>query len=181
MSVVTPVRCHSLAYTNTVSIPVSKNAHQTQLPEMPRTRMISVNRFAELVDVVVAMGVASLINMAMLIMAATTFFKHGLTGVGSLETAHRTLEPLLGKGASWIFAVSLLASGLSSSAVGTMAGQVMMQGFLKRRIPVLIRRVVTIVPSLVVIAVGVTLHSPAASVAHVPLESVALAPLPGAA
>ena len=108
----------------------------------------------ELVDVAVAMGLASLINMAMLIMAATTFFKHGLTEVGSLETAHRTLEPLLGKGSSWIFAVSLLASGLSSAAVGTMAGQVMMQGFLKRRIPVWIRRMVTIVPSLVVISIG---------------------------
>ena len=108
----------------------------------------------ELVDVGVAMGLASLINMAMLIMAATTFFKHGMTDVGSLETAHRTLEPLLGKGSSWIFAVSLLASGLSSSAVGTMAGQVMMQGFLKRRIPVWIRRLVTIIPSLVVISIG---------------------------
>jgi len=108
----------------------------------------------QLVDVFVAMGLASLINMAMLIMAASTFFRHGLTEVGSLETAHRTLEPLLGKASSWIFAVSLLASGLSSSAVGTMAGQVMMQGFLKRQIPVWIRRLVTIIPSLVVISIG---------------------------
>jgi manganese transport protein len=108
----------------------------------------------QLVDVFVAMGLASLINMAMLIMAATTFFRAGLTEVGTLETAHRTLEPLLGKASSWIFAVSLLASGLSSSAVGTMAGQVMMQGFLKRQIPVWIRRLVTIVPSLVVISIG---------------------------
>jgi manganese transport protein len=108
----------------------------------------------QLVDVSVAMGLASLINMAMLIMAATTFFRAGLTEVGTLETAHRTLEPLLGKASSWIFAVSLLASGLSSSAVGTMAGQVMMQGFLKRQIPVWIRRLVTIIPSLVVISIG---------------------------
>ena len=108
----------------------------------------------QLVDVFVAMGLASLINMAMLIMAATTFFRAGLTEVGTLETAHRTLEPLLGKASSWIFAVSLLASGLSSSAVGTMAGQVMMQGFLKRQIPVWIRRLVTIIPSLVVISIG---------------------------
>ncbi len=108
----------------------------------------------ELVDVVVAMGLASMINMAMLIMAAATFFRHGMTGVGTLETAHRTLEPLLGRSASTIFAVSLLASGLSSSTVGTMAGQVMMQGFLRRRIPVWIRRLVTIVPSLIVIALG---------------------------
>jgi len=108
----------------------------------------------EMVDVIVAMGLASLVNMAMLIMAASTFFKHGLTEVGSLETAHRTLEPLLGRGSSWIFAISLLASGLSSSAVGTMAGQVMMQGFLKRQIPIWIRRLVTIIPSLVVISIG---------------------------
>jgi manganese transport protein len=108
----------------------------------------------ELVDVIVAMGLASLVNMAMLIMAASTFFKHGLTEVGTLERAHLTLEPLLGRASSWIFAVSLLASGLSSSAIGTMAGQVMMQGFLQRRIPVWVRRFVTIIPSLVVISIG---------------------------
>lgn len=107
-----------------------------------------------MVDVIVAMGLASMVNMAMLIMAASTFFKHGLTEVGTLETAHRTLEPLLGRASSWIFAVSLLASGLSSSAVGTMAGQIMMQGFLQRQIPVWIRRLVTIIPSLVVISIG---------------------------
>jgi manganese transport protein len=64
------------------------------------------------------------------------------------------LKPLLGRASSWIFAVSLLASGLSSSAIGTMAGQVMMQGFLQRRIPVWVRRLVTIIPSLVVISIG---------------------------
>jgi manganese transport protein len=108
----------------------------------------------ELVDVLVAMGLASIINAAMLIMAASTFFKHGHTTVGTLEQAHRTLEPLLGPAASSIFAVSLLASGLSSSSVGTMAGQVIMQGFLKRQIPVWIRRLVTLIPSLAVIAAG---------------------------
>jgi len=108
----------------------------------------------ELTDVAVAMGLAGLVNMAMLIMAASTFFRHGLTEVGSLETAHRTLEPLLGKASSWIFAISLLASGLSSSAVGTMAGQIIMQGFLQRHIPMWIRRLVTIIPSLVVIFIG---------------------------
>lgn len=108
----------------------------------------------EIVDVVVAMGIASLINMAMLIMAAATFFRHGMTEIGTLEQAHRTLQPLLGRASSWIFAVSLLASGLSSSAVGTMAGQVMMQGFLRRQIPVWIRRLITIVPSMVVILIG---------------------------
>jgi manganese transport protein len=108
----------------------------------------------ELVDVLVAMGLASLINAAMLIMAASTFFRHGLTGVGTLEEAHRTLEPLLGRAASWVFAISLLASGLSSSSVGTMAGQVIMQGFLKKHIPIWIRRLVTMIPSLIVISIG---------------------------
>jgi manganese transport protein len=108
----------------------------------------------EIVDVVVAMGLASLINAAMLIMAAATFFRSGLTHVATLQEAHRTLEPLLGKAASWVFGLSLLASGLSSSTVGTSAGQVIMQGFLQRHIPVWLRRLVTVVPSLAVIAVG---------------------------
>jgi manganese transport protein len=108
----------------------------------------------EVVDVFVAMGLASLINAAMLIMAAATFFRQGATSVGTIEEAHRTLEPLLGSAASTIFALSLLASGLSSAAVGTMAGQVMMQGFIHRHIPAWIRRLVTMVPSLVVIAIG---------------------------
>lgn len=108
----------------------------------------------ELVDVVVAMGLASLINAAMLIMAASTFFQQGLTEVGTLEQAHRTLEPLLGRASSWFFAVSLLASGLSSSSVGTMAGQVIMQGFLQMHIPIWVRRLVTIIPSLIVISIG---------------------------
>jgi manganese transport protein len=108
----------------------------------------------EIVDVSIAMGVAGLINMAMLVMAAATFFSKGITNMGSLQDAYRTLTPLLGKAASWVFGVSLLASGLSSSTVGTMAGQVIMQGFLQRRIPSWIRRLATMVPSLVVIALG---------------------------
>jgi manganese transport protein len=108
----------------------------------------------ETVDVLIAMGLASLINAAMLIMAAATFFRQGMTGIGTLEDAHRTLEPLLGRAAGWVFALSLLAAGLSSSAVGTMSGQVIMQGFIRRQIPVWIRRLVTIIPSLLVIALG---------------------------
>jgi manganese transport protein len=109
----------------------------------------------EIADVSIAMGIAGLINMAMLIMAAATFFAKGLTTIGTLEEAHKTLEPLLGRAASWVFGVSLLASGLSSSSVGTMAGQVIMQGFVRRRIPAWIRRLATMVPSLVVISLGV--------------------------
>jgi len=88
----------------------------------------------EVADVTIAMSVAGLVNMAMLIMAAATFHRHGLTSVATLQDAHKTLEPLLGKTASTIFALSLLASGLSSSTVGTSAGQVIMQGFVRRKI-----------------------------------------------
>lgn len=108
----------------------------------------------EQVDVFIAMGVASLINGAMLIMAASTFHSQGLTNVGTIQEAYKTLEPLLGKAAQSIFAISLLASGLSSASVGTMAGQVIMQGFLHWEIPVWIRRLVTMIPSLIVIAIG---------------------------
>ncbi len=108
----------------------------------------------ELIDVFVAMGMASLINGAMLIMAASTFHTQGLTHIGTIEEAYKTLEPLLGKASSAIFGISLLAAGLSSASVGTMAGQVIMQGFLHREIPVWLRRLVTMIPSLIVIGLG---------------------------
>lgn len=108
----------------------------------------------QLVDVGIAMGVAGFVNAAMLMMASATFHRAGLHNVGTLEEAYRTLEPLLGPAARTLFAVSLLAAGLSSSAVGTMAGQVIMQGFLHRHIPVWVRRLVTMVPSMVVIMIG---------------------------
>jgi manganese transport protein len=108
----------------------------------------------EIIDVAIAMGLAGLVNIAMLIMAASTFFRAGLSDIGTLEEAHRTLTPLLGPASSWVFAISLLASGLSSATVGTMAGQVIMQGFLHRKIAIWLRRAVTMAPSLVVIAIG---------------------------
>ncbi|NJD59268.1 MAG: divalent metal cation transporter [Anaerolineae bacterium] len=108
----------------------------------------------EVTDVVVAMGVAGLINAGMLIVAASTFYRTGLVNVGTIQEAHQTLQPLLGKASSFFFALALLASGLSSSSVGTMAGQGIMQGFLHAEIPVWIRRVVTMVPSLLVIFIG---------------------------
>jgi manganese transport protein len=108
----------------------------------------------ELVDVTVAMGVAGFVNAAMLIMAAATFNRAGLGHIATIEEAYITLEPLLGTAARYMFAISLLAAGLSSSAVGTMSGQVIMQGFLERHIPVWVRRLVTILPSLVVIFLG---------------------------
>jgi manganese transport protein len=107
------------------------------------------------VDVVIAMTIAGVINVAMLVMAASTFFKSGLLHVASLEAAHRTLQPILGGASSALFALALIASGLSSSAVGTLSGQVVMQGFVRRQIPVTLRRLVTMVPAFVVIAIGV--------------------------
>src|SRR5690348_2724917 len=108
----------------------------------------------ELIDVIIAMSIAGLINLSMLIMAASTFYTNGLTSIASIEVAYRTLQPLLGSAAGTIFAISLLASGLSSSTVGTMAGQVIMQGFLHRQIPIWVRRLVTMLPALVVIAIN---------------------------
>jgi manganese transport protein len=108
----------------------------------------------EIIDVLIAMGVASLVNGAMLIMSASTFFEHGMQGIGSIQEAYKTLQPLMGNASSLVFGVALLASGLSSASVGTMAGQVIMQGFLHREIPIWLRRMVTMVPSLIVIAVG---------------------------
>jgi manganese transport protein len=107
------------------------------------------------IDVIVAMLLAGLINMAMLVMAASTFWKSGLPDIDSLEGAHQTLEPILGGTASALFAVALLGSGLSSSAVGTLSGQVVMQGFIRRQIPVALRRAVTMLPAFVVAAIGV--------------------------
>jgi manganese transport protein len=106
------------------------------------------------IDVVIAMSIAGLINIAMLVVAATVFFGSGLLDVDSLEGAHRTLEPLLGSASSTLFALALIASGISSSTVGTLAGQVVMQGFIRRKIPVLVRRAVTMIPAFVVIAIG---------------------------
>jgi manganese transport protein len=106
------------------------------------------------IDVVIAMTIAGLINMAMLVVAASTFYKSGLLDVDSLENAHKTLSGLLGGASSTLFALALLASGLSSSTVGTLAGQVVMQGFIRRKIPVTVRRVVTMLPALIVIGIG---------------------------
>jgi manganese transport protein len=118
--------------------------------EQARTLM----RFTR-VDVVLAMTIAGLINMAMLVMAASVFYKSGLVHVESLETAYKTLKPILGGSSSTLFALALLASGLSSSTVGTLSGQVVMQGFIRRRIPIAVRRVVTMLPALVVVGWGV--------------------------
>jgi manganese transport protein len=88
-------------------------------------------------------------------MAASTFFRSGLRHVDSLDGAHKTLQPILGSASGVLFALALIASGLSSSAVGTLSGQVVMQGFIQRQIPVFVRRLVTMIPAFIVIALGV--------------------------
>ncbi len=105
----------------------------------------------EIVDVIVAMGIAGLVNMAMLVMASGTFYEHGAKSVGTLEQAYKTLQPLLGRAATGVFAVSLCASGLSAATTVTQAGQIILKGFLNRRIPIWLRRLITMVPSFVII------------------------------
>jgi len=106
-------------------------------------------------DVVIAMGLAGLVNMAMLYMAAATFYAHGYSTVADLSTAYLTLAPLLGGAASFVFALSLLAAGLSSATVGTLAGQVIMQGFVGFNIPIWLRRLITMIPAIVVVVLAV--------------------------
>ena len=110
-------------------------------------------RFQRL-DVVLAMGLAGVINLSMLVVAAELFHDNGRPLVDTIEGAHSELGVLIGGGAALAFAVALLASGLSSSSVGTYAGQVVMQGFLRRRIPLFLRRAITMAPALVVLAIG---------------------------
>ncbi|WP_322013138.1 Nramp family divalent metal transporter [Paraburkholderia sp. J12] len=105
------------------------------------------------VEVLIALTVAGLVNIAMVIMASGAFHA-GHPDVAEIETAYHSLTPLLGAAAAGIFLVSLLASGISSSVVGTMAGQMIMQGFTGYRIPVWMRRLVTMVPSFIVVALG---------------------------
>ncbi len=113
-----------------------------------------VLRFARL-DVIIALTLAGLINLAMLAVAAKLLHSPGLSGTSTLQGAHAQFGTLVGGGAALAFAVALLASGLSSSSVGTYAGQVVMAGFINVRIPLLARRAVTMVPALVVLALGV--------------------------
>ncbi|MCL2452946.1 MAG: Nramp family divalent metal transporter [Alphaproteobacteria bacterium] len=105
-------------------------------------------------EVVAALAIAGVVNMAMVIMAAAAFHE-GHSDAAEIETAYHTLRPLLSQAAAAVFLVSLLASGLSSSAVGTMAGQMIMQGFVGFRIPVFIRRLVTMIPAFVIVGLGV--------------------------
>jgi len=110
-------------------------------------------KFARL-DVYIALGLAGVINLSMLLIAANLFNTAGRTDIGSIEAAHAGLGQYVGGGAALAFAVALLASGLSSSSVGTYAGQVVMQGFIKRSIPLFLRRGLTMLPALLVLALN---------------------------
>jgi len=126
---------------------------QARTPVRGDTEMRQVLRFSNQ-EVVVALAVAGAVNMAMVMMASSAFHA-GHSDVAEIETAYHTLTPLLGGAAASVFLVSLIASGLSSSTVGTMAGQMIMQGFVGFRIPIVVRRLVTMAPAFVVVALGV--------------------------
>lgn len=108
----------------------------------------------EKIDVAIAMNIAFIVNAAMVIVSASVFHSQGLI-VNSIEDAHRSLEPLLGALSSGAFGIALLASGFSSSTVGAMAGETVMDGFVDIKIPVIIRRLLTMAPALIIICIGV--------------------------
>ncbi|MEA4902604.1 Nramp family divalent metal transporter [Desulfitobacterium sp.] len=108
----------------------------------------------ERIDIAIAMNIAFIVNAAMVIVSAAVFFRNGMV-VDTIEQAHQSLTPLLGPLSSGAFGIALLASGLSSSAVGTMAGQTIMKGFVGLSIPINLRRLITMAPALIIIALGI--------------------------
>ncbi len=108
----------------------------------------------EKVDVVIALSLAGAVNLSMMIVAAALFHTSGLTGIDTIEGAYDGLQTLVSGNAATVFGIALLASGFASSSVGTMAGQVVMQGFIRRRIPIFLRRALTLAPALLVLALG---------------------------
>lgn len=108
----------------------------------------------ERIDVVIAMALAGAVNLSMMIMAAALFHGSGLAGIDTIDGAYDALKQVVSPSAATIFGVALLASGYASSSVGTMAGQVVMQGFIRRRIPIFIRRAITLAPALIVLGIG---------------------------
>ena len=109
----------------------------------------------EKIDVVIALAIAGAVNLAMMIVAAALFHGSGMTGIETIEGAFSGLQQVGSPGAATIFGIALLASGFASSSVGTMAGQVVMQGFIHRKIPIFLRRAITLAPALLVLAIGV--------------------------
>jgi manganese transport protein len=109
----------------------------------------------EKIDVVIALSLAGLVNISMMVVAAALFNGSGLTGIDTIEGGYEALQVLVSDRAATIFGIALLASGFASSSVGTMAGQVVMQGFIHRRIPLFLRRALTLTPALIVLALGI--------------------------
>ncbi|MEH7094214.1 Nramp family divalent metal transporter [Neobacillus vireti] len=128
----------------------------TQNRIVPRndTEKIKIQKFSTK-EIIIAMTLAGFVNLAMMYMAASVFNTTGQSHIADLTTAYHTLTPLLGAASASVFLISLLASGLSSSVVGTMAGQVIMQGFVGFSIPLWIRRLVTMLPTVIIVALGV--------------------------
>jgi manganese transport protein len=117
-----------------------------------RRRILAFER----IDVVIAMALAGAVNISMVVVAAGLFNTGGFTGIDSIEGAFEGLRRLVSEEAATIFGIALLASGLASTSVGTMAGQVVMQGFIARSIPLMLRRAVTLAPALVILAIGLS-------------------------
>lgn len=128
----------------------------TQGRIIPRNDMerIKIQKFSTK-EIMIAMTLAGFVNLSMMYMAASVFNTSGNSQIGDIQSAYHTLTPLLGSAAASVFLISLLASGLSSSVVGTMAGQVIMQGFVGFTIPLWVRRLVTMLPTVIIVAVGV--------------------------
>jgi manganese transport protein len=150
---------------------------QNRAPAANDTARRKLLRFSNR-EVVVALSVAGLVNMAMVVMASGAFHADH-SDIAQIETAYRSLTPLLGAGAAAVFLVSLLASGISSSVVGTMAGQMVMQGFVGFHIPVGLRRLLTMAPAFIVAALGVNatdalLYSQVALSFALPVPMIAL-------
>ncbi|HEX3254609.1 MAG TPA: Nramp family divalent metal transporter [Gaiellaceae bacterium] len=124
---------------------------QNRIVGRDETEKRRIQRF-ERIDVIIAMTIAGIVNMSMLAIAAAVFF--GL-GIESIEDAYSSFDTELGGGAAILFGIALLASGFSSSSVGTLAGQVVMQGFIQRQIPIFLRRAITLAPALIILAIGV--------------------------
>lgn len=128
----------------------------TQSRIIPRNdqEKVKIQKYST-IEILIAMTLAGFVNLAMMYMAASVFHTTGQSHIADLTTAYHTLTPLLGAAAASVFLISLLASGISSSVVGTMAGQVIMQGFVGFTIPLWVRRLVTMLPTFIIVAIGV--------------------------
>ncbi len=126
---------------------------QGRIVPQDRRHVRALVRFSSL-DVFIALSIAGLVNLSMMFMSASVFHATGHANVADITTAYRTLTPLLGNLAAFVFLISLMASGISSSVVGTMAGQVIMQSFVGFAVPLWVRRIVTMLPAIVVVALG---------------------------